>query len=63
MNKIQQKYSKLFKKFYDINNTPSLDIEYIHIIQDKIYREFIKDISRGNFSKISNITHLAKKNK
>ena len=61
MNKIQQKYFKLFKIFQDINNAPSLDKEYIHIIQDRIYREFIIDISKNNCSHRSDITELAKK--
>ena len=45
MNTLYIKYNKLFIKFDKINN----DNEKSHILQDKIYRTFIKDISTNKF--------------
>ena len=55
MNKLENKYNKLFVKLEKIKNYN----EDSHILQDKIYRKFIKDISTNKFSTINDITKIA----
>jgi len=47
-------YNKLFKKLHKLNTNAhgdnSGDNEISHILQDKIYRKFIKDIINNKFS-------------
>ena len=44
MDKLGKKYNKMFNKF----NKYQHDTENQHIVQDKIYRKFIKDIAKKN---------------
>lgn len=56
MNTLYIKYNKLFIKFDKINN----DNEKSHILQDKIYRTVIKDISTNKFKTLEHIKHIGK---
>lgn len=56
MNKLDKKYNLLFIKFEQINN----DNEKSHILQDKIYRTFIKDISTNKFKTLEHIKQIGK---
>ena len=56
MDKIENKYNKLFIKLNKIKDT-----EQYHIFQDSIYRKFIIDISNNKFNNVNDITIIAKK--
>jgi hypothetical protein len=57
MDKIENKYNKLFIKLNKLTNDP----EQYHILQDSIYRKFIIDISNNKFNNVNDITTFAKK--
>ena len=56
MDKIENKYNKLFIKLNKLTNDP----EQYHILQDSIYRKFIIDISNNKFNNVNDITTIAK---
>jgi len=47
MNQLEKQYNSLFVKFEKFNEDNNN--EESHILQDKIYRKFIKDINNGKF--------------
>ncbi len=53
--KMEQKYDNLFKKLDKISS----DIECKHILQDKIYRRFIKNICNNKLKTIKEIKNIA----
>ena len=55
MDKLENKYNLLFIELEKFKN----DNEYLHILQDKIYRKFIKDVCKNNFSTIEDINKIA----
>jgi len=55
MDKLEKKYSKMFHKF----NKYQHDTEDQHIVQDKIYRKFVKDIAKKKLTKIEDIIRIA----
>jgi hypothetical protein len=57
MDKIENKYNKLFIKLNKIID----DKESYHILQDSIYKKFIIDISNNKFNNVNDITTIAKK--
>ena len=59
MEKINADYAKLFKKLDKINKEDD-DNEAGHILQDKIYRKFVKDIASGKITNMKDIQTLAK---
>lgn len=62
MNSIE-KYNKLFKKLFTLNTNAygdnTGDNEMSHILQDKIYRKFVKDIASNKIKKIEDIQEIA----
>ena len=52
-----EKYNLLFIKFKKLIEKD--DNETSHILQDKIYRKFIKDICNNNFSTLNEIKIVA----
>ena len=58
MDKIDKKYNNLFIKFKKENNEDNNN-EDAHILQDKIYRNFIKDICKNNNLTLDDIKKLA----
>ena len=56
MDKIENKYNKLFIKLNKIID----DKESYHILQDSIYKKFIIDISNNKFNNVNDITIIAK---
>ncbi len=54
MDKIENKYNKLFIKLNKIKDEK--DTEQYHIFQDSIYRKFIIDISNNKFNNVNDIT-------
>ena len=62
MNSIE-KYNKLFKKLFKLNTNAygdnTGDNEMSHILQDKIYRKFVKDIASNKIKKIEDIQEIA----
>jgi hypothetical protein len=59
MDKIENKYNKLFIKLNKIKDKE--DREQYHIFQDSIYKKFIIDISNNKFNNVNDITIIAKK--
>jgi hypothetical protein len=59
MNELEQKYEKLFKKLDSLNEKD--DNESSHILQDKIYRKFIKDICNNKLTTSEDIKKMANK--
>ena len=57
-NKLQDKYNKLFDKLKKEDELH--DNESAHIIQDNIYRQFIRDICNSKLEKIEDIKNIAK---
>jgi len=57
MDKLENKYYSLFMKLDKLNNTE--DIESSHILQDKLYRKFIKDICNDKLSSLEDIQKIA----
>ena len=55
MNQLEQKYCSLFAKLEKINK----DNETAHVLQDKIYRKFIKDICNNEFSSLKDVEKIA----
>ena len=64
MQNIKKKYDILFKKLIKLNTNAygnnEVDNERGHILQDKIYRKFIKDIINNKFNNINDLTIIAK---
>ena len=58
MDKIYKKYNSLFIKFKKENNEDDNN-EGAHILQDKIYRSFIKDVCKNNDLTLDDIKKLA----
>jgi len=56
MEKIVSKYRKMFIKLKEENSNN----ESAHVIQDEIYRKFIKEIASGKFENKEDIVLLAK---
>lgn len=52
---MEYKYNLLFSELEKFKN----DNEYSHIVQDKIYRKFIKDVCKNKFSTIDDINKIA----
>ena len=52
MDQLEQKYNSLFMKLEKLNQ---IDNESSHILQDKIYRKFIKDICNNKFTTLKDI--------
>ena len=57
MDKITIKYNKLFIKLKKLREND--DNEASHILQDKIYRKFVKDICNNNLSTLTDIKKIA----
>lgn len=55
MNELEKKYNAKIKKMEKVNN----DNEHSHILQDQIYRKFIKDICANKFDTIDDIKKIA----
>jgi hypothetical protein len=54
MEQLDKKYISLFKKLEKLD-----DNENSHILQDKIYRKFIKDICKNEFTTLKDIKKVA----
>ena len=54
MEQLDKKYNSLFKKLEKLD-----DNESSHILQDKIYRKFIKDICKNKFTTLKDIKKVA----
>lgn len=61
MEKILNQYEKLFKKlkFEETKTGKDYNSETGHMLQDQLYRKFIKDICNGNLNNIDDIKLLA----
>jgi hypothetical protein len=57
MDKLLEKYNILFIKLEKLNKDN--DNESSHILQDKIYRKFIKDICNNKFKTLDDIIKVA----
>jgi len=57
MDQLEKKYYTLFMKLEKLNQDN--DNENAHILQDKIYRKFIKDICNNKFKKAEDIKKVA----
>ena len=57
MNQLEQKYISLFIKLEKLEGEN--EFSYSHILQDKIYRKFIKDICNNKFTSLKEITKVA----
>ncbi len=57
MDELENKYNLLFIKLEKLNKE---DNESSHILQDKIYRTFIKDIHNNKFTTLKEIQKVAK---
>ena len=55
MDKLEKNYDLLINKLKMINN----DNENAHILQDEIYRKFIKEICNNKFTTIHQIKKIA----
>jgi hypothetical protein len=55
---MKEKYDRLFKKLIKLNTDE--DNESGHILQDKIYRKFIKDIVNNRFKNTNEFKIIAK---
>ena len=56
MEELEKSYKSLFSKLEEENK----DNEAGHILQDKIYRKFIKDICSNKFKNLKDIKKIAK---
>lgn len=56
MNILKNQYARLFVKL-GINND---DVELAHVLEDKIYEKFVKDIVSGKFKSITQVKNIAK---
>jgi len=56
MEKMLSKYKKMFERLKEVND----DNEAAHVIQDEIYRKYIKDIASGKFESKEDIVFLSK---
>ena len=57
MDQLLEKYNLLFIKLEKLNKDN--DNESSHILQDKIYRKFIKDICNNKFKTLDDIIKVA----
>jgi hypothetical protein len=57
MNDLEEKYNLLFIKLEKLNNKD--DITESHILEDKIYSKFIKDICNKKFTSLEDIKKIA----
>ena len=57
MDQLEKKYNSLFMKLEKLNQDG--DNEYSHILQDKIYRTFIKDIYNNKFTTLKDIKKIS----
>jgi len=55
MNQLEQKYFSLFSKLERVKK----DNEAAHILQDRIYRKFIKDICNNEFASLKDVEKMA----
>lgn len=63
MKKLRKEYNKLFKKLNKLNgryDKDDEDNEMGHILQDKIYRKFVKDIVNNKFKNMTDVKEIAK---
>jgi len=58
-DKLKKQYNRLFENLKNFDE--SNDNETAHIIQDNIYKKFIKDIVSDKFKNKKEITEMAKK--
>jgi hypothetical protein len=56
MDKLEKSYKLLFDKLEKLHQEN--DNEVSHILQDKIYRKFIKDISNDKFTSLKDIKKI-----
>lgn len=57
MNKLENDYDSLFENIEKLNQKN--DNERAHILQDRIYRKFIKDICNNKFKTLRDIKLIA----
>ena len=57
-DKLKKQYNRLFEKLKNFDECN--DNESAHIIQDDIYKKFIKDIVNNKFKNKKEITEMAK---
>jgi len=57
MDKLENNYYSLFMKLEKLNISDN--IEDAHILQDKIYRKFIKDICNNKLSSLEDVKKIA----
>jgi hypothetical protein len=58
MDNLEKSYDLLFNKF--TKSELAEDTEYAHVLQDKIYRKFIKDICNNKLKTLEDIKKTAK---
>lgn len=63
MKTLEDKYNVLFLQLNELNKSSDFDNESSHILQDKIYRKFIKDICSDKFSTYKDLKKIADKMK
>lgn len=56
MDQLEKKYNLLFIKLEELNK---VDNESAHMLQDEIYRKFIKDICNNKFASLKDIKKIA----
>jgi hypothetical protein len=54
---MDKKYNNYFAKLEKLHN----DNEFSHILQDKIYRQFIRDIVNNKFKNVEELNKIANK--
>jgi hypothetical protein len=59
IDKYIKSYEKIIEQFLQVQH--SKDNEGAHIIQDKIYKKFIKDVSSNKFKSIEEAMTISKK--
>lgn len=57
MDQLENKYYSLFMKLDKLNNSD--DKIFSHMLQDKLYRKFIKDICNNKLSSLKDIQKIA----
>lgn len=55
-----QNYNKLIEKFLIVQKNKDYDNEKAHIMQDKIYKKFIKELSANKFKTIEEAIIISK---
>lgn len=56
MDKLEKTYTSLLSKLEKVRE----DNESSHILQDRLYRKFVKDIVNGNFASLKDVKKIAK---